>query len=88
MEKYYDIATKKGGKVLYDRSSVGELSVGDKFKVQSLKDEFEVLFFFKDSLFDYYPMVFGLCCENGEAVLITSRGLATITETKRKRRTE
>lgn len=85
MEKYYSIVTKKGGKVLYDRTRVGELEVGDKFKVQSLKDEFEILFFFKDDLFDYFPMVFGLCRENDGCVLITSHGLVTVTEKKLKR---
>ena len=92
LEKYYNIVTKKGGRILYNRERVGELSVGDKFKMQSLKETFEILFFFKDHLFDYSPMVFGLCRADDSSILIASRGLITLTEKKeqhikRKRRT-
>jgi hypothetical protein len=84
IEKCYNIVTKKGGRILYNRSMVGELEVGDKFKVQSLKETFEIMFFFKDHLFDYSPMVFGLCREDGSSILIASRGLITLTEKKLK----
>lgn len=87
---YHKIVTDKGGKVLEQRTKVKGLEIGDTFALQSLKGPYEVLFFYKDKIFDYYPMVFGLCRKTG-LFLLCSCGVLNILEKnnkliKRKRR--
>lgn len=87
---FHKLITDRGGKVLKHRTKVNELEIGDKFKVQSLKEEYEILFFWKDNIFDYSPFVLGRG-EGDNCILITTDGLKVSTKKeqpiKRKRRT-
>lgn len=90
MNAHHKIITDKGGRVLENRTKVGKIEVGDVFTFQTLREPMEVLFFYKDKVFDYYPMVFGFNRENNSIIMCTTKYMNIVakkqTNIKRERR--
>lgn len=55
------VVEEKGGKPLLNRTIVEGVSVGTTFAVSGLQGTFEVLFFYRDSIF---PSLLLACCKN------------------------
>ena len=78
----------KGDRILEHRTEYKGVCVGDKFTIQSLKFTYEVLFFFKDAVFDTYPMICGYCWETKNPIFCATTLITVKKEEiiKRKRR--
>lgn len=90
LKECHKVVQEKGGTILEHRTTMKGLNVGDTFSMQTLCGPYEILFFFKDPIFDYIPMVFGLCKKTNTVLMVSSK-LITIIEqdlktVKRKRR--
>lgn len=83
-----ELIVNKGGRILENRKVCKGVSVGDKFTIQSLKNTYEVLFFFKDAIFDTYPMICGYCWETKNPIFCATTLITVKKEEiiKRKRR--
>jgi len=91
LQECHKIVKAKGGKVLENRTTMKGLNVGDTFSMQSLTGPYEIMFFFKDPVFDHCPMVFGWGKRTGDVLMVSSKLLTIIQQnikltTKRTRR--
>lgn len=73
MNKYHKIVLEKEGKILENRTKYKDILIGDLFHLQSLSDPYEVLFFFKDKLFDHSPMIFGLNRKTNSVIMCSAK---------------
>lgn len=72
------IVKEKGGRVLENRTTMKGLNIGDTFSMQALSGPYEIMFFFKDPVFDHCPMVFGWCKQTGGVLMVSSKLLTII----------
>lgn len=78
LQEFHKLIKNKGGKVLENRTTMKGLNVGDTFSMQALLGPYEIMFFYKDPVFDHCPMVFGLCEKTGGTLMVSSKLLTII----------
>ena len=72
------LVESKGGHILENRMKCYGFDIGDTFKFQCL-EEMEVMFFFRDPIFSYFPFIFG-ANRKGDTLLISISCLGKIKE--------
>jgi hypothetical protein len=89
LQECHKIVNSKGGKVLEHRTEMKGLKIGNTFSMQTLTGPYEIMFFFKDKVFDHCPMVFGWCKKTNGVLMVSSKLLTIIEQNnsliKRKR---
>lgn len=87
ISNYKKDLVKRGCRILENRTTYKEFEVGDSFSFQALKGPYEIMFFFKDKVFDYFPMIFGYCWETQSCIMVSDKFVKIINKKlKRKRR--